>query len=465
MRPRPLAGWLLAALLVLPRPALAAGDPVPIDWDDVAGQAASLLSRYIQIDTTNPPGNETTAARFLARVLEAEGLRVEVDGAEPTRGNVYTRRPGTGDGSAVVLLHHMDVVPAEEAEWTVPPFAGARRGGFLYGRGSLDCKGTGIAQLMALLLLHRRGETLAHDVVFLGTADEETGGSLGAGWVVRERRRWLDGAAMLLNEGGHIHAAEGPPVFHVSVAEKAPCWLRLRARGAGGHGSTPPGETAVTRLLAALERVRTHRTPVRVVPAVAEYFAAIAPSRREPERSRFLDLDAALADPAFRREFESDPYHHALVHNTITPTVLVGAQKTNVIPAVATADLDCRLLPGEDPDEFVATIRALIDDPDVEIERLLSFAASSSASSGPLIEAIRRVADRELPGSILVPSVTAGFTDSHYFRDLGIPSYGFVPFAQPPEERLRIHGVDERLSVEVLGRAIRFFYELLRELG
>lgn len=432
-----------------------------VDWDRVGEEAAALLARYVQIDTTNPPGNELAAAEFLADLLRREGLEAEVAQSEPGRGNVYARRRGTGGGKAIVLLNHLDVVPTNPAKWTVPPFEGVRRDGFVYGRGTLDCKGVAIAQLMAVLLLQRRGVALVHDVVFLGTADEENGGALGAAWVVQKRSAWLRGASALLNEGDYIHIEDGRPIAHVAVAEKAPCWLRLVARGPGGHGSTPPADTAVTRLVRALERIRTHETPLHVVPAVAQYFATISALTNEPPRSYPLDLDAALQDPFYLAAFESDPHRYALVHNTITPTVLAGSAKTNVIPAEARADLDCRLLPGEDPEAFIQTIRALIDDPNVEVQQLLSFPASSSPADGWFVQAIRQVAARELDGAAVVPSVLAGFTDSHYFRDLGIPSYGFVPFKQNVEERLRMHGRDERIGVGVLRDAIRFLYALL----
>lgn len=440
------------------------GGAPPIDWNEVGEEAAGLLARYVQIDTTNPPGNEAPAARFLGGILEAHGLPSEIAESAPDRGNVYARRPGRGDG-ALILLSHIDVVPADPAEWAVPPFSGSRREDFVYGRGTLDSKGIGIAQLMALILLERQGVFLDHDIVFLATADEETGGALGTGWVIRERPDWLRGATMVLNEGDYIHVAGQRPLVQVAVAEKSPCWLRLVARGPAGHGSTPPAETAVTRLLGALDRVRAYEPPLRIVPAVSAYFSAVAPLREEPHRSRLRDLTAALTDSAYRAEFEADPWQYALVHNTITPTVLEGSQTTNVIPSRAFAELDCRLLPGEDVEAFVSTLRRIIDDPGIEVTRLLAFESPASTAQSPLMEAIHAVATRELVDPLVLPSVIAGFTDSHYFRGLGILSYGFAPFAQPPEERRRIHGNDERVSVRVLRDAVRFMYYLLLEIG
>jgi acetylornithine deacetylase/succinyl-diaminopimelate desuccinylase-like protein len=197
-----------------------------------------LLADYVQIDTTNPPGNEAPAAHFLARVLKAHGLTSEVGEPAPGRGNLYARRPGRGD-EALVLLSHLDVVPADPDEWAVPPFSGSRRDGFVYGRGTLDSKGIGISQLMALILLERQGVSLDRDIILLATADEETGGALGAGWVIRERPDWLRGATMVLTEGDHIHTGGEHPLVQVAIAEKSPragcVWWRGVPRGTDRH--------------------------------------------------------------------------------------------------------------------------------------------------------------------------------------------------------------------------------------
>jgi acetylornithine deacetylase/succinyl-diaminopimelate desuccinylase-like protein len=198
---------------------------------------------------------------------------------------------------------------------------------------------------------------------------------------------------------------------------------------------------------------------------VASYCSAVAVLHDEPHRSRLRDLGAALAAPEYRAEFEADPWQYALIHNTSTQTVLEGSQTTNVVPSRATAHLDCRLLPRKDLEAFVTTIERVIDDPGIELMRLLAFPSPASPAESRLMTAIRAVAARELRDPLVVPSVIAGFTDSHYFRGLGILSYGFVPFAQPPEERRRIRGNDERVSVAVLRDAIRFLYNLLFEIG
>jgi len=250
----------------------------------------------------------------------------------------------------------------------------------------------------------------------------------------------------------------------VAVAEKTPCWVKLIARGEGGHGSTPPAQTAVTRLIRALDKLRRYRTGVRLVRPVEEYFAALAPLEREPLRSKLAHLSEALEDPAFLAEFTRNPRQNALIRNTMTPTVLEGSQKTNVIPEDASAQLDCRLLPGERPAEFLALLREVIADETIRVETLLSFPASSSDSTSGLMAAIRKLAATDLGGAPVIPSVIPGFTDSHYFRDHGVASYGFVPFVLSEDDEKTVHGINERVSVENLRDGVRRLVALLRAL-
>jgi acetylornithine deacetylase/succinyl-diaminopimelate desuccinylase-like protein len=433
-----------------------------IDWPTVEKQATELLSAYIQIDTSNPPGKETAAARFLAAKFQQEGIETEVFESEPGRGSVLARLRGSGRGRPVILLNHLDVVPASPEAWDVPPFSGTVRDGYVYGRGALDCKGLGTIEAMTLLLLKRNGIGLQRDVIFLGTADEETGGKLGAGWMVAQGFDRFADAEFVLNEGGHIRLLpNGVPVYELAVAEKTPCWLRLTATGRAGPGSAPPQETAVTELVRALERLRVYQPPLHVTPEVQAYYAALAQTQTGARRGRYRNLRNALtADAIFRREFLADPHNAALVRNTITPTVLTGSYKTNVIPPSAAAELDCRLLPGEDPNAFVRTVKEKIADPDVHVDVLLNFPPSSSPTDNAMVAAVRALAAYdEAP---VVPGVLTGFTDSHYFRERGIASYGFVPVRLSEDEEQREHGVNERIATANLRDGTRRLLELLR---
>jgi acetylornithine deacetylase/succinyl-diaminopimelate desuccinylase-like protein len=460
---RALAVALLACFAFAPRARAAAPD-----WRRLGDETAALLADLIRIDTTNPPGGETAAADALARKLGADGLTAEVLESSPGRGNLYARLAGRGAGRPVILLAHLDVVPADPRGWHHPPFGGVREQGYVYGRGALDCKGVAAVELMTLLALKRSAQPLDRDVILLATADEETGGRAGAGWLVQHRPELLGNAEFLVTEGDHVHLRRSPKgvqkVLQVAIAEKTPCWVKLSAHGETGHGSTPPPQTAVTRLVRALNKLRRYRTPVRVVRPVEEYFAALARLEAEPLRGRLSHLGESLEDPGFLAEFTRNPHQNALVRNTLTPTVLAAGVKTNVIPAEATAELDCRLLPGERPADFLGLLREVIGDPSVRVEPLLSFPASSSDAGSPFMAAVRRLATTELGGAPVVPSVIAGFTDSHYFREHGVASYGFVPFVLTEDDERTVHGVNERVSVDNLRAGVQRLTSLLRAL-
>ncbi|MBI4515223.1 MAG: M20/M25/M40 family metallo-hydrolase [Deltaproteobacteria bacterium] len=446
--------WLLAPL---------AAPAADIDWRKAGDNAAQLLSAYIKIDTTNPPGNESAAAKFLARRFKQAGIESQVLESARGRGVVVARLPGRGRKRPVVLLNHLDVVPADPPGWELPPFSGTIREGYVWGRGALDCKGIGAVQATAMVTLRRAGIALDRDVIFVGTADEEAGGQLGAGWFAENRLALVREAEFLLNEGGSIRLrAGGTRAYEVAVSEKTPCWVKLTATGEAGHGSSPRPQTAVTRLISALERLHRYQPELRVVPEVAAHYAALADTVAEPKRSRYRDLRAALNEAGFREEFLADRHDAALVRNTIAPTVLRGSNKTNVIPGIASAEVDCRLLPDENPETFVQTLRQVVGDDAVTIEKLLSFPPSSSSTDTALYRAIQTVAAREQ--APVVPSVLAGFTDSHYFRAHGIASYGFVPFEVSEDDEARVHGTNERVSLDNLRNATRRLVAILQAL-
>src|SRR6202167_1332880 len=243
----------------------AAPPPQPINWDRVTQEATDLLSRYIQIDTTNPPGDEIEAARMLKEKFLTDGIPATTWEAEKGRGIVAGRLRGIGKHTkSITLLSHMDVVPANPREWQVPPFAGAVKDGKIWGRGAIDDKGPGVIELMAMLAIQRAGILLNRDVLFVATGDEEEGGKNGAGWFVDHESTVFSDAGYLLNEGGGIRAlSDNKRKAYVSAGtEKTPLWLKLTATGPAGHASIPPAETAVTRLVRALDRLRQYDTPI-----------------------------------------------------------------------------------------------------------------------------------------------------------------------------------------------------------
>jgi acetylornithine deacetylase/succinyl-diaminopimelate desuccinylase-like protein len=452
--------WIWIALVVSLHGAAAA----EVDWSAVENEAAALLSEYIRIDTTNPPGNETAATKFWAAKFAEAGLEARLFESEAGRGSLVVPLRGKGGARPIVLLNHLDVVPAEAEGWKHPPFSGLIADGYVHGRGAIDCKGMGVIEAMAMLVLKRSGAELSRDVLFVGTAGEETGGEAGAGWLTKNQWEALGDPEFVLNEGGAIRQRQdGERTYEVAVVEKTPLWLRLSTKGEAGHGSTPRADTAVTRLIRALERIRTFQPETKVVPEVERYYRAL--SRTYPPgttRERYADLRATLRNRARRDEFLGSPRDVALVRNTIAITVLKASNKTNVIPAEASAEIDIRLLPGEDPQAFVSQLRSAVADDLVRFEVLLNFPPSSSPVDTSLYRAIERVAERD--GAPVIANVLRGFTDSHFFREHGTVSYGFLPVVFKEEDEHTMHGINERISLENLREGTRRLVELLKEL-
>jgi len=431
-------------------------------------QAVSLLAEYLAIDTTNPPGNEVKAAEFFKAIFDRDGIEATVLESAPGRGNIYARLKGDGSKKSIVLLNHMDVVPAYKQLWSVDPFAGALRDGYLWGRGSLDMKGMGIVELMAMLALKREGIPLRADVIFLGVADEEAGGAMGAGFMLKEHYELLESAGIVLNEGGSIYASEDGKVLHydVETTQKTPLWLTLTTTGKPGHGSAPRGDSAVGRLVEALHRIGGYQTPLTVEPIVQQFYAETADLDPSPQRRVSLrDLRESLKNPDFAAEFTHNPFANARVRNTISITMLEGSNKINVIPALASARLDVRLLPSEDPQQFLDELRRVIADDSIKIEPVLSFMPSSSPTDAEFLRVLRELAQNLHPGAKVVTPLSIGFTDCHYFREHGIACYGFMPFKRTDKDAERIHGNDERISVDNLKSGTRIMYELVRRMA
>jgi acetylornithine deacetylase/succinyl-diaminopimelate desuccinylase-like protein len=419
------------------------------------------LQEYLRIDTTNPPGNETRAVEFFARLLEAEGIPYETAESAPGRGNLWARLEG-GDEPALALLNHTDVVPADASHWSVDPLAAEMRNGVLYGRGALDMKSTGMLQFQAFVALHRAGRPLRRDVLFVATADEEAGGFWGAGWLVENRPEIFDDVGFLLNEGGNGSRDGDSIVFGIEVTQKVPLWLRLVASGEPGHGSTPRVSSSVRRLLAALSKIDAYEFAPRIVPAVATYFRGLAMTESEPKRGQFLNLDHSVRDPAFLRQLQLEsPFLHALTRNTCSVTRLEGSNKINVVPPEAAAEIDCRLLPDQDKEEFITQLESIIGDSQIAIETMMAFTPAVSSSDTELYRAIETICKENFPTAQVIPMVSTGFTDSHFFRDLGIVSYGFDPTIIPTDIENTIHGNDERIPVDAVREGLRRFLEIL----
>jgi acetylornithine deacetylase/succinyl-diaminopimelate desuccinylase-like protein len=429
-----------------------------IDWDSVQEEAIDLLSRYIQVDTSNPPGRERAACDFLGGILRSEGIEYELfDAGGDDR--VSLRAVLRGDGSArpLMLLNHTDVVPVERQYWEVDPFAGLVKDGCIWGRGALDMKGLGVAQLITFLLLKRQGLPLMRDLVFFAVADEEAGGQFGIEWLERHHPETLD-AEYVINEGGggitELFGAERP-VFTIAVAEKGPLWLRLVAEGQPGHGSMPHDDNALDRLVRALYKVQTWHREMTVSPLLTEYFNRL-------QRAGIFKGDVTV--DALRRDAESDPRIRALLQNTISATTIGAGIKHNVIPARAEATLDCRLLPGVHPDDFTREVERVIDDPRVTVERVFAGWSEANPFDTDLFTAIEDVIREHVEDAVVAPGMTVGFTDSRVFRNRGVVAYGFSGELNHPEYARTFHGHNERIGLDSLKLSCQMVYEVTRRM-
>ena len=421
--------------------------------------ALERLMTYIEVDTTNPPGNEIRGAEFFAEIFDAAGIDYQIAESAPGRGNIWARLEG-GDEPAVVLLHHIDVVPATPSEWDTDPLAATILDGVLYGRGALDTKSLGIMHLEAFLSLHESGVALNRDVIFMATADEEAGGYFGAGWLVENRPEIFEGVGFLLNEGGRGMDSGDQLSFSIEVAQKRPYWLRLTATDEPGHGSRPAPTYASARLVAALNRIYESPFEPRVVAPVREMFTRIADTVDPQWQESLADIDNAIEDPEFLSAFHAaEPGLHALLRNTCSITMLSGSQKINVVPPTSTAELDCRILPDQDAREFLAAMRERIDDDQIEIEEIMLFGAAASSSDTGLYALLEDSIRRHYPGAGIAPGVTSGFTDSHFFRDIDIESYGYSPSVRTTAQGSSVHGNNERIGVETFERGVEIMVE------
>ena len=427
-----------------------------LDWDALTEEATELLAAYLRVDTVNPPGNETRACEFYGEIFDREGIPFTLYDPGDNRASIVATLPGDGSrGKPLILLNHTDVVPFEREHWTVDPLGGEVRDGFIWGRGATDMKGMGIMELITFLLHLRHGLPLRRDLTFIGVADEEAGSVYGAEFLAREHPDVID-CEYVINEGGRGGTETlgvQRPVMHIGVAEKIPFWVRLHTRGRPGHGSVPTADNAAERLVGALHRLTDWERPLTPTPPLRGYFLGLhAGGILEEEPT-----DAVLA-----RFAEDEPRLRALQTNTLSVTTLQAGVKHNVIPAEASATLDCRLVPGSDPDAFLEEMRAVIDDDEVEVEVVLRTGGPATSTDSELYRVMTRAVHDVIEDAVVVPWVSTGFTDSRVFRRLGYAAYGFMPIFVPPEDQGRAHGNDERLSIENLRVGIQILHAAVR---
>ena len=438
-----------------------------IDWDALAKEGQAILSDYLKINTTNPPGNEILAARFLKNILEKEGIPAQIlDTAElgGTHANLYARLKGNGSKRAIALVNHMDVVVATPSQWSVDPFSGIVKDGYIWGRGAIDMKGEAVAHLMAMIAIKRSGIKLNRDIVFIANADEEFTSTGGIAFV-NNHADLLKDVEYLITEATENSVVDGKVrYFAVGVAEKRTFWQRLRVKGVPSHGSRPTKNNPVPRLIAALDKIAKYETPLHVTPGVQKFFRDISRLYPEPRKAWLADVTKALENPEAREWILNDVYWNAYLRNTISVTGMTGSSKTNVIPAEAVGEVDVRLLPDTDPAEMLAKLKEIVGDTAVQFETILAPKTPlESPIDTDLFRAIERAAKEREPSAFVTTPMQTGATDRPTYRKLGIVTYAIDPFkTEQAERQMGVHGNNERLSIENVGFGVKYVYDILR---
>ena len=442
---------------------------------EIEEEVTALLSDLIKINTTNPPGNETQAAKYLAKTLENEGFQCEVLESSPGRGNIITRLKGTGEKPSLLLLSHLDVVAANPNEWSVDPFSGLVKDGFVWGRGAMDMKSMTAMEVMVMKLLKRNNVKLKGDVILAATADEERGGEAGAGWLVRNHPEKVRAEYVINEGGGQAVPVDGKNVFTIQTAEKGILWFKVKAKGRPGHGSVPgAADNAILRMNRVVERLGNYQADMMLTPTVKRFLTVMAEENKEAKEALSLLLQNPakgdeILDKLAQRDKAMAEELRAMLRMTIAPTIIHGGVKENIIPSECEAVFDCRILPGQTTAEALNCVKELLKDiglDKLEFEIIQANEPSESSMDTPLYRLIVETIREFEPNCAVTPILLTGGTDSRFFRRLGAACYGFQPVLSdlPYGEILRmVHGIDERISIKNLVFGTSVLYNVVEK--
>ncbi len=462
----------LACCLLLAAAASAQNSPqnrAAVDWHKLEPEILANFTALLKIDTSNPPGNETQAAKSIQTILEREGIRCRLFALDPARANLVARIKGTGKKKPVLILGHTDVVGVQRDRWTVDPFSAINKNGMIYARGARDDKPHVVAGMMILLLLKRMNIQLDRDVIFLAEAGEEGTSTFGVDYMVKEHWPEIE-AEYAIAEGGSIVEEGGKPHYVlISTTEKSPQRVRLVAHGPAGHGSRPEMANAVVHLAEAVARAGNWQTPMRLSDTTRTYFERLAAISPPDLAARYRDiLDPARAADVDRYFRKSEPGHYSILRTSVVPTIINIGFRSNVIPSEGEAMLDVRALPDEDMTKFVAALRRVIDDPSIDVIPPKVSArpvAPPSRLDTDLFRAFEKVG-RQMFNVPTLPNMMTGATDNAQLRAKGVQAYGTGPIVTPDEGPLGgAHGDDEHISVRSLMALIEYLWNTLMELG
>ena len=437
------------------------------DTSTIHQRPVELLQRLIRFDTTNPPGNETECISFVKGLLTEAGIESAILGQAPERPNLVARLKGAGDAPALLLYGHVDVVTVENQQWKHPPFEGRIADGYVWGRGAVDMKGGVAMMLAAFLRAKAENARLPGDVVLAVVCDEEVRGDCGSSYLVRKHADLFEGIRYAIGEaGGYTWYVDNQRFYPIMVAEKRICWLKATLRGPGGHGSTPVRGGAMAKLGRLLQQLDTNRLPVHVTPAARLMFEAMASALNGPTRRIFSQIsDPALTNDMLDELGERGRIFAPVLHNTVSPTLLHGSPKINVIPSEVSVGLDGRILPGYGADDLLAELHDLLG-ADVDFEIIHGEPGPAEPDMG-LFDTLADILREADPDGVPVPILLSATTDGSLFSQLGIQTYGYLPMKLPEDLGFMrmAHGADERIPVESVAFGTDAIYALLQRFG
>lgn len=426
-----------------------------------------LLQTLIRFDTTNPPGNEMPCIAYVDGLLRDAGIETHLLAAAPGRPNLIARLKGQGAALPILLYGHVDVVTTEKQVWTHPPFEGRIADGYLWGRGALDMKGGVAMMLAAFLRAKAEGLVPSGDVILAIVVDEEGGGDMGARFLVEEYPQLFKDVRYAIGEvGGASITIGGRRFYPIQIAEKQLCWLKATIRGPGGHGSRPIRGGAMAKLGNLLQELDQSRLPVHITPVARAFIETVDSSQDARDSGTYLRLlDPGQTDEILDLLGPEGRTFDPLLHNTVSPTILRGGEKVNVIPSAIELELDGRLLPGFEPETLLAELAMIVgQDVIFEVHRHDPGPAEPDMGLFDLLATVLKEAD---PDGVPVPMLLSGVTDGRFFSRLGIQTYGFTPMKTPLNFKSRefVHAADERIPVEAVSFGAEAVYQVLSRFG
>jgi acetylornithine deacetylase/succinyl-diaminopimelate desuccinylase-like protein len=454
---------LFVVLLLVPGPSWPQASP---DFVRNRDETVKTLQSLVRIDTSNPPGNETKAAEYIKSVFDKEGIPSEILALDRNRANVVARVKGNGRKRPLLLMGHTDVVGVEREKWTVDPFGGVIKDGYLYGRGSVDDKDNAAVAMQILLMLQRQKTALDRDVIALFEAGEEGTTKAGIEYMVKEHWDKIDSEFAIL-EGGGIDVRKGKVVdVLVATTEKIPNTTRLIARGTSGHGSMPRTDNPIVHLAAAIAKLGVYQPPMRLNETTRMYFQRLASVSSPEDAFLYQHIEDPALGPMVQEKLRTSHIsQNSNLRTSISPNIIKGGFRSNVIPGDAEATLDIRALPDEDMNEFLASLRRVIDDPAIEI-----VPGGAGRPGGPpsslnseAFRALERAQAKVFPGVITIPGMLNGATDGAFLRAKGVQAYGVGSYIEDGDSRA--HGNDERNPIEGIGKFLEFMYSAVIDIA